>query len=133
MSVKIGFTVGVWDLFHEGHLNLLKEAKKHCDYLYVGIMTDYWVRVQKSHDRPIESLEQRLVSLKTCNLVDKIVILDTLDMTPYLQMVDVWIKGKEQKNMRPLYWPNEIYIERTPNISTSDLAKKLKELGKCEI
>lgn len=133
MSIKIGFTVGVWDLFHEGHLNLLKEAKKHCDYLYVGAMTDYWVRVQKSHDRPIESLEQRLVSLKTCNLVDKIVILDTLDMTPYLQMVDVWIKGKEQKNMRPLYWPNEIYIERTPNISTSDLAKKLKELGKCEI
>ena len=133
MSIKIGFTVGVWDLFHEGHLNLLKEAKKHCDYLYVGIMTDYWVRIQKSHDRPIESLEQRLVSLKICNLVDKIVILDTLDMTPYLQMVDVWIKGKEQKNMRPLYWPNEIYIERTPNISTSDLAKKLKELGKCEI
>lgn len=131
--MKIGFTVGVWDLFHEGHINFLKEAKKNCDYLYVGIMTDYWVRVQKGHDRPIESLEQRMVSLKTSGLVDKIVIIDTLDMTTYLQMMDIWFKGNEQKNMRPTQWSNEIYIERTPNISTTELAKKLKELGRGEI
>lgn len=131
--MKIGITVGVWDLFHDGHLNLLKESKKHCDFLYVGIMTDFWVRVQKGHDRPIESLEQRMVSLRMCEFVDKIVILDTLDMTIYLQMVDVWIKGKEQKNMMPTYWPNEIYINRTPNVSTTELSKKLKELGKSEI
>lgn len=131
--MKIGITVGVWDLFHDGHSNLLREAKKHCDFLYVGIMTDFWVRVQKGHDRPIESLEQRIVSLRMCEFVDKIVILDTLDMSIYLQMVDVWIKGKEQKNMMPTYWPNEIYINRTPNVSTTELSKKLKELGKSEI
>lgn len=33
----IGFTVGVWDLFHEGHENFLKECKQHCDFLYVAI------------------------------------------------------------------------------------------------
>lgn len=131
--MKIGFTVGVWDLFHEGHLNFLKRAKEHCNYLYVGIMTDFWVRVQKGHDRPIESLEQRVVALKNCDLVDKIVVLDTLDMGNYLQMVDVWIKGRDQKNMRPNLWPNEIYIDRTPNVSTTELAKKLKELGKSDI
>jgi cytidyltransferase-like protein len=120
--MKLGFTVGVWDIFHEGHINFLKKAKQECDYLYVGIMNDFWVRVQKGHDhRPFESLEQRMVSLKTSGLVDKIVILDTLDMTQYLQMVDVWIKGKEQKNMKPIQWPNEVYIERTPDISTTKL------------
>lgn len=119
--MKIGFTVGVWDLWHEGHENFLKEAKKCCDYLHVGIMTDFWVRVQKGHERPVESLELRLVKLRNSGLCDNIVILDTLDMHEYLQMADVWIKGEDQKNMRPNNHPNVEYIKRTPNISTTKL------------
>ena len=61
--MKIGFTVGVWDMFHAGHINFLADAKKNCDYLAVGIMNDFWVRVQKDHERPAESLEQRIVKL----------------------------------------------------------------------
>jgi glycerol-3-phosphate cytidylyltransferase len=131
--MKIGFTVGVWDLLHEGHTNLLKEAKEHCDYLIVGIMTDFWVRVQKDHDRPFQSFEKRLAELRGCELCDKIVILDTLDMHPYLQMVDVWIKGIDQKNMRPNQWPNEIFLSRTPDISTTDLIKRVRKLDKDEV
>jgi glycerol-3-phosphate cytidylyltransferase len=119
--MKIGFTVGVWDLWHKGHENFLEEAKKHCDYLHVGIMTDFWVRVQKGHERPAESLELRLVKLRNSGLADNIVILDTLDMHEYLQMVDVWIKGEDQKNMRPNNYPNVEYVKRTPNISTTKL------------
>lgn len=125
----IGFTVGVWDLFHEGHVNFLKEAHRHCDYLCVGIMTDFWVRIQKGHDRPFHSLEQRIVSLRQLGLADKIVVVDTLDVDMYLQMVDVWIKGEDQKNMRPFTWPNEIFINRTPDISTTDLIKKFRQLS----
>lgn len=125
--MKIGITIGVWDLLHEGHVNLLKKCKDYCDYLFVGIMTDFWVRVQKGHDRPFHSLEQRIVNVRNTNLVDKIIIIDTLDVEPYLQMADVWIKGPEQKNMRPFYWPNEVYIERTANISTTDLLKKIRK------
>jgi len=121
---KIGFTVGIWDLFHKGHTNFLEEARKHCDILCVGIMNDYWVRVQKGHERPANSLEQRLVNLRESKLADKIIVLDTLDITQYLQMSDVWIKGNEQKNMLPQMWHNEIYIERTPNISTTMLIKE---------
>lgn len=122
--MRIGFTVGVWDLFHEGHLNFLKEAKKHCDFLHVGIMTDYWVRVQKGHKgRPAESLENRIVNLKKLDIVDNIVILDTLDMSPYLQMCHVWIKGEDQKNMRPIEFANSIFIKRTEGISTTLLIK----------
>jgi cytidyltransferase-like protein len=125
--MKLGFTVGIWDLLHEGHTNLIKKCKDHCDYLFVGIMNDFWVRVQKGHDRPFQSLEERISKLRQVDMVDKIVILDTLDMEPYLQMVDVWIKGKEQKNMRPITWPNEIFLDRTPGVSTTDLIKKIRK------
>jgi glycerol-3-phosphate cytidylyltransferase len=125
----IGFTVGVWDLWHEGHNNVLSQAKKHCDYLIVGIMTDYWARVQKGHDRPWNSLAKRMSDLRKCKHVNKLVILDTLDMTPYLQMIDVWIKGEDQKNMRPETWPNEIYIPRTPCVSTTEIGEKIRKPG----
>lgn len=127
INMKLGFTVGVWDLLHEGHINLLKEARKHCDYLFVGIMTDFWVRVQKDHTRPFESLAQRLANLRNTNLVDKVVILDTLDMSPYLQMVDVWIKGEDQKNMLPTQWGHEVFLPRTPDISTTELIEKTRK------
>ena len=121
--MKIGFTVGVWDLFHEGHLNFLEEAKNYCDFLHVGIMTHYWVRLQKGHDgRPIESLESSIVHLRKLEIVDNIVILDTLDMSPYLQMCHVWIKGEDQKNMRPVEFANSIFIKRTEGISTTLLS-----------
>jgi glycerol-3-phosphate cytidylyltransferase len=123
--MKIGFTVGVWDLLHQGHLNFLKNAKQHCDFLHVGIMTDYWVRVQKGHSgRPVQSLEHRIVNLNKVKYVDNIVILDTLDMSQYLQMCHIWIKGEDQKNMRPFDFKNSIFITRTEGISTTLLIEK---------
>lgn len=125
--MKIGFTVGVWDLFHEGHLNFLKKAKTYCDFLHVGIMTDYWVRVQKGHtNRPIDSLETRIVNLQKIFYVDNIVIIDTLDVSQYLQMCHIWIKGEDQKNMKPLTFPNSIFIERTKGVSTTLLINEQK-------
>lgn len=121
--MKLGFTVGVWDLFHQGHINFLKKCHEYCDYLFVGIMTDYWVTVQKGKNRPIESLAHRISNLQNSHLSDKIVILDTLDMEIYLSMVDIWIKGEGQCNMRPINFPNIIYIERTKGISTTLLAR----------
>lgn len=125
--MRIGFTVGVWDLFHAGHFKFLLAAKKQCDYLVVGVMTDYWVKVQKGKDRPIQNLDRRCWPLIKHELADKIVHLDTLDMTPYLQMSDVWILGEDQENMRPAL--NEltslqidvVRLPRTPGISTTML------------
>lgn len=123
--MKIGFTVGVWDLFHEGHKNFLYESKKHCDYLIVGIMNDFWVRVQKGHEgRPFHSLPLRIQKLREINIADKIVILDTIDMSQYLQIADIWIKGEDQKNMKPDNFQNCIYLKRTPNVSTTSIIQK---------
>ena len=62
--MKIGFTVGVFDLFHAGHFNLLERCHDYCDYLIVGVMNDYWVRVQKGHERPSESEQTRLLAVR---------------------------------------------------------------------
>jgi glycerol-3-phosphate cytidylyltransferase len=123
--VKVGFTVGVYDLFHEGHKNLLSACVQHCDHLLVGVMTDYWVRVQKGHERPCQSEQTRLLSVRSCPLVWKAILLDTLDMTPYLQVADVWLLGENQRNMRPFDYPiPQIRIAETPGISTTLLLEQ---------
>lgn len=123
---KIGFTVGIWDRLHSGHINILTESKLHCDHLVVGIMNDYWCNVQKGHNIGIQSLQLRMENLRNSNLADKIIILDTLDMYPYLQMADVWIKGEDQKNMKPDTWNGTVYIKRTEGISSTKLRKSEK-------
>lgn len=122
--VKIGFTVGVWDRYHKGHEHLLEEAKKHCDYLVVGIMTDYWVHVQKGHNVGVQSLQLRKETLQKNPNIDKIITLDTLDMSQYLQVMDVWIKGEDQKNMRPFDWSPIVLIPRLEGISSTQLREK---------
>lgn len=122
--MKIGFTVGVWDLLHEGHIDLLKRAKEYCDYLVVGIMTDYWVKVQKGFTRPKQPLVLRYNQLKKMDLCDKIVILDTLDMSPYLQICDVWIRGEDQSKMRPEDFQNIVILKHKKKISTTLVIEK---------
>lgn len=123
--MKIGFTVGVFDLFHDGHQKLLERCAEHCDFLLVGVMNDYWVRVQKGHDRPHDSEQTRLLRIRNHPLVSKGVLLDTLNMTPYLQVADVWLLGENQRNMRPFDFPIEqIRIPETPGISTTLLLQR---------
>jgi cytidyltransferase-related domain len=121
-AVTLGLTIGVFDLLHEGHDNLLTQAARHCDQLYVGVMTDYWVRVQKGHDRPVDSLETRLLRVQAHPAVHKAFACDTLNMSAYLHIVDVWILGEWQRNMQPLISPvPTVRIAETPGVSTTRL------------
>jgi glycerol-3-phosphate cytidylyltransferase len=118
--MKLGLTIGVFDCFHHGHSNLLERCKDHCDLLLVGVMNDYWVRVQKGHQRPHDSEQTRLLRIRNNPLVWKAILLDTLDMTPYLQVADVWLLGENQRNMRPFDSPiPQVRIPETPKISTT--------------
>ena len=69
---KIGYTTGVFDMFHIGHLNILKRAKEQCEYLIVGVSTDELV--QKSKNKiPIIPFEERLQIVEAIKYVDKVV------------------------------------------------------------
>ena len=69
---KIGYTTGVFDLFHIGHLNVLKNAKELCDYLIVGVSTDEVVESYK-HKKPIIPYEERKAIVEAMRYVDKVV------------------------------------------------------------
>ena len=75
---KIGYTTGVFDMFHIGHLNILKRAKEQCDFLIVGVSTDELVQDYK-HKTPIIPFEQRCSIVEAIKYVDKIVPQTTMD------------------------------------------------------
>ncbi|MCK9368924.1 adenylyltransferase/cytidyltransferase family protein [Candidatus Dojkabacteria bacterium] len=64
----IGFTHGTFDLFHAGHLHLLKESSKKCDFLIVGIDSDSMVSKYKAKGRPIIKEEDRLDIINNLNI-----------------------------------------------------------------
>ena len=69
---KVGYTTGVFDMFHIGHLNILKRAKEMCEYLIVGVSTDEVVETYK-HRLPVISFEERVAIVEAIRYVDKVV------------------------------------------------------------
>ena len=75
---KIGYTTGVYDMFHIGHLNVLKRAKELCEYLIVGVSTDELVESYK-HKKPIIPFEERAEIVKAIRYVDEVVPQTSMD------------------------------------------------------
>lgn len=75
---KIGYTTGVFDLFHIGHLNILKNAKEQCDYLIVGVSTDELVKDYKKKT-PIISFNERKAIVESIKYVDEVVSQTSMD------------------------------------------------------
>ena len=68
----VGYTTGVFDMFHIGHLNILRRAKEQCDYLIVGVSTDELVQKDKSKT-PIIPFKERCAIVEAIRYVDKVV------------------------------------------------------------
>ena len=75
---KVGYTTGVFDMFHIGHLNILKKAKEQCDYLIVGVSTDEVVQSYKNKT-PIIPFEERIAIVQELKCVDRAVPQTSLD------------------------------------------------------
>jgi len=96
---NIGFTCSTFDLLHAGHVVMLEEAKRHCDYLIVGLQTDPTIdRPEKN--APIQSIVERQIQLSAIKYVDEIVIYNTeADLEDLLLTLPINVKvmGEEYK------------------------------------
>ena len=74
----VGYTTGVFDLFHIGHLNIIRRAKEKCDKLIVGVTTDELLQVYKNKS-PIIPFEERISIVKSIKYVDEVVPQEDMD------------------------------------------------------
>ncbi|KGE14275.1 adenylyltransferase/cytidyltransferase family protein [Sphingobacterium deserti] len=96
----VGITFSTFDLLHAGHVQMLAEAKRQCDYLICGLQIDPSVDHQ-SKNKPTQSLVERYIQLRGCQYVDEIVPYATeQDLEDILQAfkIDVRILGDEYKD-----------------------------------
>ncbi len=82
---KVGYTQGVYDMFHIGHLNLINHAKEYCDFLIVGVNADNLVQ-QYKHKTPVINESDRAEIVRNIKAVDSAVIVHTLDKEVALSM-----------------------------------------------
>lgn len=133
----IGYTTGVFDMFHIGHLNILRRAKERCDYLIVGVSTDEVVRSYKNKT-PIIPYEDRAAIVAAIKYVDEVVPQTTMDKVAFLKSrhFDVMFHGDEWKGTE-LYnhYEEEFaklgarieYLAHTGGISSSILREKISK------
>ncbi len=131
----IGYTTGVFDLFHIGHLNILKRAKSMCDYLIVGVSTDENVYSYK-HRYPVIPYNQRAEIIRSLKYVDEVVPQENMDKVAAWERLhfdrifhgddwkdaELYIKTKqslESKGVEVIYFPY------TKSVSTSDIKKAI--------
>ena len=96
----VGFTCSAFDLLHAGHIQMLREAREHCDYLIVGLQMDPSLdRTEKNP--PIQTVVERYTQLKAVRYVDEIIPYNTeKDLEDILTSyhIDVRILGEEYRN-----------------------------------
>lgn len=130
--MKIGFTCSCFDLFHAGHVMMLKESKSQCDYLIVGLQTDPTID-RSWKNKPVQSVFERYVQLNACKYVDEIIpyatekeLMDILTSYP----IDVRIIGEEyrDKQFTGYNLPMQVYYNsRQHSFSTTELRQRVIE------
>ena len=98
---KIGYTTGVFDMFHIGHLNILMRAKEQCEYLIVGVSTDELVQSYKNKT-PTIPFENRMAIVEAIKYVDKVVPQISMDKLSAWQELkfDAIFHGDDWKGSR---------------------------------
>lgn len=132
---KIGYTTGVYDMFHIGHLNILKRAKEQCEMLIVGVTTDE-LCFKRKHKYPIICEADRIAIVEAIRYVDKVV--RQIDMDKIHQVkefdVDAVFVGSDWKGTDAwILYEKEfaavgctvVYLDHTDGISSTILRNKL--------
>lgn len=134
----IGYTTGVFDMFHIGHLNILKRAKEQCDYLIVGVSTDELCKSYKKKE-PIIPYEERKAIIEAIKYVDKVVPQTDRNKFAAWERIkfDVMFVGDDWKNS-PLFTELEnkfndvgvkiVFFPYTKTTSSTILREKLDKI-----
>ena len=130
--MKIGFTCSTFDLFHAGHIMMLKEAKEQCEYLIVGLQTDPTLD-RANKNKPVQGVFERYVQLKACVYVNEVVVYATEKELRDILLsykIDVRILGEEYqgKDFTGHDIPMKFYFnQRRHSFSTSELRQRVME------
>jgi len=134
-GLTVGFTNGCFDLLHPGHVQLLCEARSHCDRLVVGLNSDASVKRLKGPERPIQPETARLIVLAGLAFVDAVILFaqDTpLDLIETIRP-DVLLKGADYsidqvvgRDLVESYGGKVVLVELVPDSSTTLIVKRLK-------
>ena len=139
MSGKIiGYTTGVFDLFHIGHLRVLQRARANCDYLIVGVTTDDLV-MQRKLKRPMIGYADRIEIVKALRCVDEVVPQADMDkLSAFFRLgfhrmfvgsdwrgTPAWVEY--ERELAP-YGAKIIYLPHTDGISSTIIAEQIREI-----
>ena len=134
---KIGYTTGVFDMFHIGHLNILRRAKEQCDYLIVGVSTDENVMHYK-HKKPVIAYEQRKAIVEAIRYVDEVVPQENMDKYAAWQRLhfDVMFHGSDWKGSQMFVETEKrlasvgcdvVFLPHTEGVSSTILTEKTND------
>jgi len=137
---KIGYTSGVYDLFHIGHLNILQKAKEKCDFLIVAVSTDELVQKYKNK-LPVIPFEERVAIVNAIKYVDKVVPQENRDkMLAYDKYnfdamfvgddwkgSDFWVNFEKELNEKG---SEVVYFSYTKEVSSTLLKEVLNKIKK---
>jgi glycerol-3-phosphate cytidylyltransferase len=136
-KIIIGYTSGVFDLFHVGHLNILKNAKSMCDKLIVGVTTDELVSYK--HKKSVIPFSERIQIVSACRSVDLAIAQDKIDKFEMHQRLkfdilfvgDDWYNDDNWKNYEKKlseYSVKIIYFPYTKGTSSTLINQTLENL-----
>lgn len=132
---KVGYTTGVFDMFHMGHLNIIRRAKEQCEYLIVGVTTDE-LCLKRKNKAPIILESDRMAIVEAIRYVDKVVPQNDMDKLRVVKKygIDVVFVGSDWKGT-PSWEQYEkefaevgcsvVYLDHTDGISSSILRERL--------
>ena len=132
---KIGYTTGVFDMFHIGHLNILMRAKEQCEYLIVGVTTDE-LCISRKNKKPIIAENERVRIVEAIRYVDRVVLQKDMDKLSAVKELgcDVVFVGSDWKGT-PSWDKYEIefgevgcsvvYLDHTDGISSTILRERM--------
>lgn len=134
---KVGYTQGVYDMFHIGHLNIINKAKEQCDYLIVGVNSDVLVQSYKHKEAVIKERERSEI-VRNLKAVDKCIIVNTLDKLELLKEIKFdaifigddwygnprWMQTKEELAKLGV---DVVFLPHTDGVSSTMLRPKTDE------